>query len=368
MTEPEPLQQIDRAYVRFQKRKLSYFSGCDYFRMASHPEVLAAIEEGVGRFGLNVSASRLTTGNHILYQQLEKALESFFHAEAALLVGTGYLTNLAVAQALAGTFSHVLLDEKAHPSLADAAEFLQCPVLRFQHRSPDSVVQAVERCGRGARLILLTDGMFSHEGSAAPLREYLEILPKDSLVLVDDSHGAGVLGLNGRGTLQHCGTNRQRVIQTITLSKAFGVYGGAILGTRKLRQTILDRSRLYIGHTPPPLPLVCAALRSLSLLSKDKAYRRRLITNTQSLKSALKNQFTNCSWGDSLNTPGPIVRLDPGSPKVARNLRERLANAKIYPPFLRYPGGPDAGYFRFVLSSEHTERQLTALKKALAQA
>src|SRR6516162_7197898 len=111
MTKPAPLQQLDRTYVRFKGRKLSYFSGCDYYRLASHPEVLEALRIGAERYGLNVAASRLTTGNHVLYLELEKALSRFFGAEDALLVSTGYATNLVVAQALAGNFSHALIDE-----------------------------------------------------------------------------------------------------------------------------------------------------------------------------------------------------------------------------------------------------------------
>src|SRR2546421_2721167 len=111
MIEPEPLQQLDRTYVRVRGRKLSYFSGCDYFRLASHPKVLSAMRRGIDRYGLNVAASRLTTGNHVLYRELERALSKFFDAPDALLVSTGYLGNLVVSQALAGNFSHVLIDE-----------------------------------------------------------------------------------------------------------------------------------------------------------------------------------------------------------------------------------------------------------------
>src|SRR2546423_10889838 len=155
MTEPVPLQQTDRTFVRFGKRKLSYFSGCDYFRLASHPKVQAAIQMGLKKYGLNVAASRLTTGNHVLYRQLEKELASFFGAETALLVSTGYLTNLVVAQALRGSYSHVLLDDKAHPSLTDAAQLFDCPVLRFKSRDAQDARRAAKRCGPGSKLILL---------------------------------------------------------------------------------------------------------------------------------------------------------------------------------------------------------------------
>src|SRR5438477_81335 len=192
MTEPEPLQQVNRTCVRYRNRTLAYFSGCDYFRLASHPKVIAALQTGVRKYGLNVAASRLTTGNHRLYGELEEQLADFFQAQTAILVSTGYLANLVAAQSLAGNFSHVLIDERSHPSLSDAARFLDCPILQFRHADGEDVAQAVSRCGPGAKIILLTDGMFSHDGSAAPLKEYLRELPNDAVMLVDDAHGAGV--------------------------------------------------------------------------------------------------------------------------------------------------------------------------------
>ncbi len=356
MTTPEPLQQINRTWVRYQRRTLSYFSGCDYFRLASHPAVLKAAHDGLNKFGLNVSASRLTTGNHSLYQALEKQLADFFDAEDALLVASGYGSSLVAAQALAGDFSHALVDARAHPALLDAANLLDCPVLRFEHRDPDDFTRALSRCGRAARPMVLTDGMFSHDGSVAPLQAYLERLPKDGLILVDDAHGAGVLGKTGQGSLEAEGVSRRRIVQCLTLSKAFGAYGGAILGTRALRKKILGRSRMLIGSTPLPLPLASAALQAVKILRTDKSLRRRLLHNADYVKSALRQA------GLALpETPGPIVPLHlPGETEVAA-LRQKLLAAKIYPPFIQYPGGPANGYFRFVIASEHTRSQLDNL-------
>ncbi|HWW02636.1 MAG TPA: pyridoxal phosphate-dependent aminotransferase family protein [Candidatus Acidoferrum sp.] len=363
MTEPAPLQQIDRTYVRFRGRKLSYFSGCDYFRLSSRPGVIAALQAGARRFGLNVAASRLTTGNHALYGELERRLARFFGAPDALLVSSGYLTNLVVAQALAGNFSHALLDDQSHPSLADAARFLECPVLRFRHLDPDSVAASVRRCGPGASLLLLTDGMFSHNGSVAPLAAYLKALPRDGVMLVDDAHAAGVLGKRGRGSLEHDGVSRSRIIQTITLSKAFGAFGGAILGTAALRRRIIDRSPMLIGSTPPPLPLANAALRAVRILSSDKRLRFRLAHNANYLKNALRAAGLLVA-----DTPGPLVALVPERPQQAARLKAALLAAGIFPPFIKYPGGPAQGYFRFVISSEHTRRQLDRLIRVLAKA
>jgi 7-keto-8-aminopelargonate synthetase-like enzyme len=360
MTEPEPLQQVERTYVRFRGRTLSYFSGCDYFRLASHPEVIAAVKEGLHRYGLNVAASRLTTGNHVLYQELEEKLAEFFAAESALLVSGGYVTNLIVAQALAGSFSHAIVDEKAHPSLWDAARMLDCPVVKLRHRDAEDLEQVVRRCGPGARLMLMTDGMFAHDGSVAPLARYLEILPKDAVILADDAHGAGVLGRTGKGSVEHEGVSRKRIIQTITLSKALGTYGGAILGTESLRKGIIARSKMFLGSTPLPLPLANAAVRSVQILRNGKNLRRRLVANVKLVKGAL------AAAGKLPEiTPGPIVPVIPRRSRDTTRLREELLKARIYPPFVKYAIGPANGYFRFVVSSEHSTEQLEMLLEVL---
>src|SRR5437764_14463467 len=117
MIEPEPIEFLAGNYVRLGTRKLLYFSGCDYFRLARHPRLLAAARSAVSKHGLNVAASRATTGNHPLYRQLENRLSLFFDVADSLLVASGYIANLIVGQALAGSFSHILIDERAHPSL-----------------------------------------------------------------------------------------------------------------------------------------------------------------------------------------------------------------------------------------------------------
>ena len=362
MTEPEPLQQIERTCVRFRNRKLSYFSGCDYFRLASDPEVMGALESGLRKFGLNVAASRLTTGNHAFYSQLELALAHFFDVESVLLTAGGYITNLVVCQAFAGKFSHALIDERAHPSLVDASRFLDCPVLKFRHQDILDFERSVKRCGPGAKLLAMTDGMFSHDGSAAPLKEYQRVLPRDALILVDDAHGAVVLGKTGKGTLEYAAVSRQRIIQTITLSKAFGTYGGAIACSKAFRRTIIERSGLFIGHTPLPLPLANAALRSVQILQSDRAIRARLEKNAAFVKTAVGGT----RFGGPA-TPGPIVSIVPRNSSETSKLKTALLRAGIFPPLIHYPAGAASGYFRFVISSEHTARQLKGLVEVLCR-
>jgi 7-keto-8-aminopelargonate synthetase-like enzyme len=360
MKESHPFQQVRRTYVRSEGRVLSYFSGCDYFRLASHPNIICAVQQGLSRYGLNVAASRITTGNHAIYGQLEKTLATFFGAEAALLTSTGYMTDLVVAQAMAGSFSHALVDERAHAALKDSAQFLGCPVLSFKHRDAESFKAALNRCGDGARPVVLTDGMFSHDGSVAPLKEYLKHLPADAWIVVDDAHGAGVIGKTGGGAVELERVNRRRVVQCVTLSKAFGVYGGAILCSQKMRARLIS-SPAFIGSTPLPLPLADAALESVSILSRSgKKLRERLNKNAAIVKDGLRDAgFVFAAQ------PGPIIPLHFNSAKEMARVEKALLKARILPPLIHYPGAPAGGYFRFVISSEHTPVQLANLVRTL---
>jgi len=356
---PEPLQQVGRTHVRWKGRKFSYFGGCDYFRLATHPAVLGALRDGLKRYGLNVSASRLTTGNHALYGRLEDCLRRFFGAETATLASSGYAPNLMAAQTLAGQYSHALMDERAHVSLVDAAQLLDCPVLKFMHRDPADLSRRLRRLGK-VKPILLTDGMFSHDGGIAPLREYLELLPKDGVVLLDDAHGAGILGATGGGTPQHADVLRGQIIQTITLSKAFGVYGGAVLASQAVRDAILARSRVLVGNTPLPLPLANAAMRAINLLRSDRTFLSRLRRNASAFKERL--QARGFPVPDNSSPIFPVVANDDRDDSL---LKRRLIVAGIHPPFIKYPGGPEIGYFRFVISSEHTPGQIASLVDVL---
>jgi 7-keto-8-aminopelargonate synthetase-like enzyme len=346
-------------HVQWRGRRLVYFSGCDYFRLANHALVRRAVRAGLKRFGLSTSASRLTTGHHRLYDELEAELARFFKAESALAVSNGYCTNTVVAQALREEFTKVLIDERAHGALADAARHFDCPVVPFAHRDVQALSAAAKRAGKRARLIVLTDGLFAHDGSVAPLDEYLRVLPGSATLLVDDAHGAGVLGERGRGTLEHCRIGSERVIQCVSLSKAFGTYGGAVLGPASLRRKVLERSPVFMGSTPLLLPLVSAAITTLRLLRRESAWRGRLQKNANWLKSALRN-----SGFAVPHHPGPIVALHPASESEAKAMQRTLLVAGIYPPFLRY-GAAQQGFFRFVISSEHTPTQLRKVVAAL---
>jgi glycine C-acetyltransferase/8-amino-7-oxononanoate synthase len=217
----------------------------------------------------------------------------------------------------------------------------------------------VQSLGTSAKPILLTDGVFASSGEIAPLAAYLPLLPRESFILVDDAHAAGAVGQNGRGTPEYWNLPRERMIQTVTLSKTFGVYGGAVLGSKAFCEKIFQ-THLFIGNTPLPLPLVCAALKSLEIVRTDASLRERLIRNVEYVKGRLLRAGYPIP-----QTPTPIIPIVPESAQRATEIQERLLANKVFPSFIRYPGGPENGYFRFALSSEHSQEQLDALLDAL---
>ena len=340
----KPLTQMGRVHVKYRGRKLIYFGGCDYYRLASNTHLKNVVVRTLQQDGLNVAASRVTTGNHPIYEQLEAALRVFFQVDAALVTSTGYTANLVIAQALAGQFSHVMIDEHAHASLKDAAQFFNCPIIEYKHRDPIHAAQGVARCGKFARIALLTDGVFAHDGSIAPVPELSRVLPPDGMLLLDDAHGAGVLGKNGRGTAEYFSIRDKRMVRSITLSKAFGAFGGAVLASKQICRRIVSHSRLFAGSTPPPLPLAKAAIYALANIQGGGSLRARLKRNTR---------MTGRDF--------PIAAVVPKSDSQAVRLKRDLLKAGIFPSLIHYPGGPRFAYFRFAISSEHTPEQIERL-------
>ncbi len=343
----EPLQQFDRTWAVWRGRKLAYFAGCDYFRMASDPEVLAAAESAIREFGLNVAASRRTTGNHALYERLEEGLAGFFGSEAALLVSNGYLTNLAVLQGIKPSVKRIFIEERAHSSLWDAALASQIPLQVFKAGEGGGRIE-----GLNETALVMVDGVSSMDGTVA--MKGSQWAGSGALVLVDDSHGAGVIGANGRGTPEHLDWPRERVIQTTTLSKAFGCFGGAILASKEICGRIETESGVVSGSTPFPLPHAAAALVATERL-KDGRLREELRENVRRVASQIGREAR----------PGPIIPVVPKSAGEREALTRSLLAHGIFPPDIRYQNGPPEGYFRFAISSEHTRAQLDALAAAV---
>ena len=365
---PEPLVPDGRTHVLWRGRRWIYFGGCDYFRMASHPATRRAAAEATRRYGLSVGASRLTTGNLPILGELEQALARSLGAPRALLAASGALANLALAESLVGRFTHVLIDERAHPTLRDAISRLNARVWSFRHRDAAAVRTLVKRLPKERRCLLATDGMFPLDGALAPLADYRKCLPRGATIWVDDCHAVGTLGATGAGSAEFWGLSSRHLLRTATLSKALGSFGGVILGTARDVDGVVRRSASFASTTPPPPAAAAAALEALRQLEADAGPRERLRARVQEVWAALLAAGLAGDRPDLSLGQSPIVGMVPRSRAESEQMRLRLVGAGIYPSLVRYPGGPPGGLFRFGLSSEHTRIQIRTLTEALTAA
>ena len=360
MSLPEAIQPDDATHVRHHGKRLIYFGGCDYYRLAHHPKLLKAHSQAAARDGLGTGASRMTTGNHPAHDELEKSLVNFFGYETATVVGNGYLANIALGQAANGRFDAAFIDEKAHMSLRDAAQFLGCPVMRYRHCDAADLAKRLSRRRAAKRVLLMTDGVFGATGRIAPLAGLAKRLPRSATLWIDDAHGVGVLGDRLRGTVEQCGLGGRRVIQSIVFSKALGSFGGAILGPRWLRAALLDDNPVVTGSSSLPAGLARATLASLELLRTRPGLAKRLRRNTAFVKGEL------LAAGLPVGDPAfPVISLECPAKKTAASRRRQLLANGIYPSCIRYPTGSEGAFYRFAISSVHTRKQLERLVNAL---
>lgn len=352
--------QIDPTTVVWRGRQLTYFGGSDYFRLAWNRQIRGVIRRAVDSLGPNVSAGRTTTGNHPHYAALERDLSRMFRFPSALLTSSGYLAPLVAVQGLADRVGHVHLARTAHGCLRDAADLLG--VGRTEFESVDDLRRQLGRSGNGPAPLVMTNGLSPLDGSVAPVSELLSLLPGEGWLLVDDAHGVGTLGRGGRGVLEVQGVRDPRVLLTGTLSKAFGCYGGFVLGSKPVRDRAVGRGRVFQGNTPPPLPWVAGARASVRLLQeRGEVWRRTLASRIRKVREAFPESDPR------RHAIGPTFILVPRDPRAIRRVDRRLQAAGIFPSWIRYAQGPADRFFRFAVSSGHTAEQMSGLAEAVVE-
>jgi len=359
--EPPVLRPIDATHVEVRGRRLLAFVGSDYLRMSWHPAVRRGGKHGIQGYGTGACASRMTTGNLPIYGELETALRRYFGVGSATLTSAGYTAPMVAVQALAAEHDQVLVDAKAHGCLVDAAMVSGLPTSRFEHSDPIDLERQLDRLGRGQRVLVLVNGLDPVDGTVGPLADLRAVVGQRGTLLVDDAHGVGVLGRRGRGVAEWAGMAFRGLVVTLTLSKAFGSYGGVVLGDSELRHRILTSSRIFTGNTPPAPASVSASLASVRVLQREGVrLRARLWKNLERLPARIRGLGAGGDAG-----PGPMFAVKPASDNDAERLRLRLLRAGIYPSLIRYPNGPAAQFFRFAVSSAHTTGQVESLAEVL---
>lgn len=347
-------------HVCVRGRRLAYFGGSDYFRLAWHPEVRRSLTRALRDGGIDVAASRVTTGNRVVYVEAEKALARWMGTGSATLVSSGYLAPLVAAQALASRCDAAVCVAGAHPCLRDAAAASGLPVAEVPH--PSALTAVCDQQG-WRRPLLLRDGVSALTGRFQPLQPWLTALPPEGFLLLDDAHGVGTMDRQGRGGAEVEDIRDPRILWAFTLSKAFGLYGGVVAGPTWLASALWEGSRAARGGTPIPPAYAAAVPGVLRLLRlHGLRWRNTLVEHRDRVSQAL----------NSLEAPrssdhfGPVFGIAANDPIRQRRLFKALRFAGIEPPFIRYPGGPECGLFRFALSSAHSAASIGRLVEVLS--
>jgi len=345
-------------------RRYLYFGGTGYFGLHGHPAVIRAGVRAFHKYGTHSATSRVGFGSNPALLEVEARLREFFGEDDAAYFGSGYLGSLVLAQALADRYDAVFVDEQAHYCIRDTASSPGKPVFRFRHRDPDDLAKKLKRqLTARQRPFLLTDGVFPVFGRIAPVPEYAEVLAAyDGLIGLDDAHGVGVLGANGRGTYEHFGLKSPDFYFSGTLSKAFGGHGGFAVGKRRLIGRIRAAVGAYIGSTPTPTPIAAATAKGIDILLRHPEMRNRLRRNTAGLKKGLRGLGI-----DADDTPVPIVAWSMRTEKEMRGIQKDLMRRGIAVAYLKYIGAPAAGVLRVTVFSTHTAAQIRRLLEELAK-
>jgi 7-keto-8-aminopelargonate synthetase-like enzyme len=360
------LRFLDRTHVMFQGKPYLFFGGTDYHRLASHPEVVAACRQEAESGGLSCAGSRITTGNNPLHGRLEEKLSGFLGTEDVVLCSGGYLSNTVALDALAGDYPRFFIDSDAHVSLRGPARCLAPEhVSTFRHAEPGDLLQQIQSSLQPAeRPLVLTDGVASDDGELSPLGEYWEVVRNwGGLLLVDDAHGIGTVGPRGRGSPEAARLPAAAFIQTGTLSKALGAFGGLVAGSAGLAARIIERSQAFVGATAIPPPLAAAAIRSIEILQANPGMISGLQMRTAHVRERLRAMGIDTGF-----SPAPIISITHRDTARNERLRLILLAHGLYLPLIRdYPGSPPGGHFRLALSSVHTDQDVTRLLEAVAE-
>src|SRR3954452_6439029 len=263
-------EREDGLWIRRNGRRLLSFSCNDYLNLTHHPAVKQAAIAALQRYGAGSGASRLVTGNHPLFAELEARLARLKGTEACAVFGSGYLANSGIIPSLIGSADLVLIDELAHACLWAGARLTRGKVIAFRHNDVAHATELLtEHRGRHPRAMIATDGVFSMDGDLAPLPELAQLARRfDAWLISDDAHGVGVLG-GGRGSSFATGAKADVALQMGTLSKAIGGYGGYLCASRPVIDLIRNRARTFVYSTGLPPAIAAAAIAAINVIENE---------------------------------------------------------------------------------------------------
>lgn len=359
------LQSPQGAQVRVDGRACIGFSSNDYLGLANHPALITALKDTADKYGVGSGASHLVSGHSAIHQALEEELAEFTGRPRALLFSTGYMANIGTIRALTDSGDLVVQDQLNHASLLDGGFLSRAEFLRYPHQNLSALDQILST-STARRRLLVTDGVFSMDGDLADVPALAAIADRqDAWLMVDDAHGFGVLGENGRGIAEHYDMNVERLPVLIgTLGKAFGTFGAFVAGSEVMIETLIQFGRTYIYTTALP-PAVAAATRVALTLVDSESWRRQKLQHLIARFQAAASQL-DIPLFESITPIQPVLI---GDDEKVMQISEYLLDKGFWVGAIRPPTVPrGSARLRITLNAEHQETDIDRLLDSLAAA
>jgi len=361
-----PLRVLDSAQdteaVVDGKRVLNLSSN-NYLGLTTHPRLKTAMIEATERWGAGSGAVRTIAGTMTVHEDLERRLAEFKHTEASLVLQSGFTANLGVLQSLVKEGDVIISDELNHASIIDGIRLSKAERSIFKHRDMDDLERHLEMHRAKRVKLVVTDGVFSMDGDIAPLPAIVERAERfGALVMVDDAHASGVLGKNGRGSVDHFGLDGRVDLQMGTLSKAIGVLGGYVAGPQTVRDFLIHRARPFLFSTSHPPGVAAACIAAIDVLLAEPERIDRLWKNTARFKDGLKRLGFETGASET-----PITPVIVGKGAVAMDFSDRLFQLGVFAQGIGFPTVAEGrARIRTIVTSVHTDAQLDRALEAFA--
>lgn len=349
------IDSFDGPTIKIAQREYILLSSNDYLGLTQHPKVKESAKEAIEKFGCGSGASRLISGTNQLHCELENKLADFKNTESALIFSSGYAANLGVISSLVGKGDVIIIDKLNHASIIDGCRLSGANIRVYPHKNMNSLEKILKKSQTYHLRLIITDGIFSMDGDIATLPEIVALAKKyQALVMVDDAHGTGVLGKEGRGTVEYFGLEGHIDIQMGTLSKALGSFGGFIAGSNILIEYLKNKARSFIYSTALPPAQVASALTALEIIQTTPELRQRLWENIQYLRKGLQKLGF-----DTMESQTQIIPVFIGEDDKTMQVAKFLYENGIFAPGIRPPTVPrGTSRIRLSLMATHTKSQI----------
>ncbi|MEK7347896.1 MAG: glycine C-acetyltransferase [Candidatus Eisenbacteria bacterium] len=341
--------------ARFDGREVVNLSSNNYLGLTTHPKLREAALRAVKELGVGSGSVRTIAGTMELHMELERRIAAFKQTEASVVFQSGFAANAGTVSAILGKEDLILSDELNHASIIDGARLSRATIKVFPHRDVAALRRLLEETKEFKRRLVITDGVFSMDGDIAPLREIAAAAREHgAIMMVDDAHSSGVLGRNGRGTIDHFDLHGQVDIQVGTLSKAIGVLGGYVCGSKSLIDFLYHRARPFLFSTSHPPAVAAACLAAFDVLEEEPERIEQLWSNTKRFKAGLARLGFNTGISET-----PITPIIVGDVELAMGFSDALFERGVFAQGIGFPTvGKGKARLRTIVTATHTEAEL----------